>query len=540
MLNREAALPIFRLRAVLDSLRTLDSISTFSLVRTFPPSALAVLAAIIYYAASQIGFLMTPAGSPISTFWPPNAILLAILLLTPLRIWWLILLAVLPAHLFIQLRTDIPLMSSLGWYVGNCGEALLGAACIRACKKGKPLFNSLSGVTLFLAAGVLFPVLVTSFIDAGGVVITGLGQNYWTLWATRLTSNLVADLTIVPIIVIVETEGLSWFRRANLTTHFGLAALALATMFSTVLAFGRVDITVNVPAVLYLPLICILWGALQFGLAAVCASSLAIAVIAGWNAVHHHGPYAVQSTVQGILSRQVLLIAFTIPCILLAALLSERRRMNQDLRSARLNLIGARERERSRLARTLRCDVVESLILVGLDVDKLRKSAYSGKPEFDVVWNRIAEISAATLDLSHSLHPFILEYLGLSRAIAKLCHDVALRSGISIHFSEPMLAYSLSVDISQRLFRITQEALNNILERNEAMSVNIELKVIGPLAVLRVSDDALTIPAVGKDGSNGLSYIREQVLAHQGTFEIVTSSSGSFLEICLPIGTTSR
>lgn len=538
MLNREAALPLFRLRAVLDSLRTRDSISTFSFVRTFPPSALAVLAAITYYAASQIGFLMTPAGSPISTFWPPNAILLAILFLTPLRIWWLILLAVLPAHLFIQLRTDIPLMSSLGWYVGNCGEALLGAACLRACKKGKPLFNSLSGVTLFLAVGVLFPVLLTSFIDAGGVVVTGLGHNYWTLWATRLTSNVVADLTIVPIIVIVGTEGLSWFRRANLTTHLGVAGLALATMFSTVLAFGRLDITASVPAVLYLPLFCILWGALQFGLAAVSASSLAIAVIAGWNTVHHHGPYGVQSTVPGILSIQVLLTAFAIPCILLAALLSERRHINQDLRSARLNLIGAREQERSRLARMLRRDV-ESLILVGLDVDKLRKSGYSDEPEFDVVRDRIAEISAATLDLSHSLHPFILEYLGLSRAIAKLCRDVALRSGISIHFSEPMLAYSLSVDVSQRLFRITQEALYNILERNEAMSANIELKVIGPLAVLRVSDDALTIPAVGQDG-NRLSYIREQVLAHQGTFEIAASSSGSFLEICLPIGTTSR
>jgi signal transduction histidine kinase len=428
-------------------------------------------------------------------------------------------------------------MSSLGWYVGNCGEALLGAACIRAYKKGKPLFNSLSGVTFFLTAGVLIPVLLTSFIDAGGVVITGLGRNYWILWATRLASNVIADLTIVPIIVIVGTEGLSWFRRANPTTHFWAAALALATMFSTVLAFGSVDITASVPAVLYLPFFCILWGALQFGLAAVSASSLAIAVIAGWNAVHHHGPYGVHSTVADVLSIQVLLMAFATPCILLAALLSERRGTEQDLRSVRLNLIGAREQERSRLARTLR-DVVESLILVELDVDKLRKSGYSGEPKLDVVWDRIAEISAATLDLSHRLHPFILEYLGLSRAIAKLCHDEALRSGISIHFSEPTLACPLPFDASQRLFRITQEALNNILERKEATSANIELKVIGPLAVLRVSDDALTIPALGN--GNGLSYIREQVLAHQGTFEITASPGGSVFEICLPIGTTSR
>jgi signal transduction histidine kinase len=538
MATREAVLPLFRLRAALDSLRTPDNTYTLSFVRTLPPAALAALTAIIYYAASQIGFLMTPASSPISTFWPPNAILLAILILTPLRVWWPLLLAVLPAHFFIQLRADIPLMSALGWYVGNCGEALLGAACIRVCKKNKPLFNSLSGVTLFLAVGVLFPVLLTSFIDAGGAVITGLGHDYWTLWTARLTSNMVADLTIVPIMVIAGTEGLSWFRRANLTAYLELAALALATTFGAVLSFGRVGITASVPAVLYLPLFCILWGALRFGLVGVSASLLAVTLIAGWNAVHGHWLFLARSPVQGTLSIHVLQIAFAIPCMLLAALLSERRCRHQDLRSARRNLIEAREQERSRLARTLRHDIVEPLILVGLDIHKLRESVFSGKPEFEVAYGRIAEISAASLELSHSLHPFILDYLGLPRAIAKLCHDIAVRSGISIRFSEPQLGCPLSVDVSHCLFRIIQEAVNNIVQSSQATRANIDLKVIGPLAVLSISDDALTVPAVGKDG-NGLSYVREQVLAHQGTFKITASSSGTLLEICLPIRTTS-
>ena len=47
-----------------------------------------LLVAISYYAGTKIGFLFTPANSPISTFWPPNALLLAAFLLTPRRTWW--------------------------------------------------------------------------------------------------------------------------------------------------------------------------------------------------------------------------------------------------------------------------------------------------------------------------------------------------------------------------------------------------------------------------------------------------------------------
>src|SRR5512133_1183134 len=59
----------------------------------------ALLVAAGYYLGTLVGFLLTPKGQRISTFWPPNAILLASLLLTHRRRWWMMLLAVLPAHL---------------------------------------------------------------------------------------------------------------------------------------------------------------------------------------------------------------------------------------------------------------------------------------------------------------------------------------------------------------------------------------------------------------------------------------------------------
>ncbi|PYY00335.1 MAG: hypothetical protein DMG64_17135 [Acidobacteria bacterium] len=66
---------------------------------------LALATALAYYFGTKLGFLLTPASTPIGTLWPPNAILLAVLLLTPTRIWVFLLVGVLPAHLLVVCLT---------------------------------------------------------------------------------------------------------------------------------------------------------------------------------------------------------------------------------------------------------------------------------------------------------------------------------------------------------------------------------------------------------------------------------------------------
>src|SRR5256884_2919530 len=194
MSHREAAFPLFRLRTAIEFLFAPDRSDTSAVASGPRSAAIGLLVALGYYAGSQIGFLLTPSGTPIAAFWPPNAILLAALLLTPRRIWWVLVLAVFPAHLLIQLSIGVPLISALTWFVGNAGEAVLGAICVRLFKNDHPLFESVYGAIVFLGFGVLLPTLATSFLDAAGVILTGPGQNYWTLWTTRLTSNILADL----------------------------------------------------------------------------------------------------------------------------------------------------------------------------------------------------------------------------------------------------------------------------------------------------------------------------------------------------------
>ena len=100
----------------------------------------ALSAAVSYYAGAQVGFMLRFPGSPLSVIWPPNAILLAALLLVPTRRWWMVLLAVLPAHLLVEAQNGVPLWTLLGWYLTNCGEALLAAVGVRRFTGGPPWF----------------------------------------------------------------------------------------------------------------------------------------------------------------------------------------------------------------------------------------------------------------------------------------------------------------------------------------------------------------------------------------------------------------
>jgi signal transduction histidine kinase len=537
MSHREVALSLFRLRTAIDSLVAPSNSDPLAAVSGSAfTSRIALLVALSYYAGSQIGFLLTPASTPIATFWPPNAILLAAFLLTSPRIWWVLVLAVFPAHLFVQLRTGIPLVSALAWFVGNTGEALLGAVCVRIFKRDKSLFESIYGVIVFLAFGVLVPTLATSFLDAAGVVLTGLGQNYWVLWTTRLSSNIVADLTIVPTIVILRVKGLSWLRGANISAYCEAGVLTMGIVVVSLLAFGREGAPISFWAFIYVLLPPLIWALLRFGSGGVSALTLVVALISFWNTGQGRGSLGMQSMVYAVLSLHFLFTALAVSFLLSGALIAERLQSEESLRAKCGNLVHAQERERYRIARELHDNILQRLTLVSLHLDELRAaSLVFAETPLDNLYDQISSISKTIRDLSHDLHPFMLEYLGFPRALKKLCRDAGAQSGITIEFSERNVSSFLQPDVSGCLFRVAQEALQNIVQHSHARTAAMELKLADRAVVLRVSDDGVGLDPLRPEGI-ALTSIREQVLALDGTVAITSSpSKGTVIEVSIPV-----
>ena len=306
------------------------------------PLAQMLLVAVGYYAAARVGFAFTLQPDPISTLWPPNALLLATLLLAPARAWWWLLAAALPAHLLVELQSGVPKAMVLGWYVSNCSEALIGAALVRAFAPGPLRLDSLRKVGLFLLCAVLAAPLLSSFIDAALVRLIGWGESeYWDLVQRRFASNVLAELTVGPLILTWAAFGVARLRAATPARCVEAALLFGGLFVACLVAFDLPQIEIDaraVPALFYAPLPFLLWAAVRMG---TTGTASAIALLAGttiWGAVSGLGPFGDRMPEDTAREMQLFLIAASVPMLLLAVALEERSRAEREAHEQRLQL----------------------------------------------------------------------------------------------------------------------------------------------------------------------------------------------------------
>ncbi|HEV2670374.1 MAG TPA: MASE1 domain-containing protein [Gemmatimonadales bacterium] len=291
------------------------------------------IVAVAYYVGVRIGLALTMTPQPVSTLWPPNAILLAALLLTPTRAWWIMLLAALPAHLAGELSQGIPITMVLCWYVSNTAEALIGAGAMRALEQ-QPRLDTFRRVAGFLIAGILLGPFLSSFLDAAFVAWNHFGAaGYWEVWRTRFLSNALATIALVPVIVQTSTARLSHLKEVSLprTVEAGLLTVGLLAV-CIVIYTGTIAGQNASIALLYLPLPFLLWAAVRFGPGGASASLLVMSLFSVWAAIHGHRPFDATSATANAMSVQLFLMVTAIPLLTIGAVMSERRYSEQALR----------------------------------------------------------------------------------------------------------------------------------------------------------------------------------------------------------------
>ena len=300
-------------------------------------TALAALAVgVAYYLGARVGLALTFEPRPFSPLWPPSAILLAALLLSPPRAWPWLLLAAFPAHLAAELQSGVPAAMVLAWFATNCGEALIGAIGVRWLI-GEPLrFDSFHHVSVFVLIGGFLAAFASSFVDTALVKMIGSGEGaYWQLWRTQFFSNLLANLILVPVIVTWADAGLARMRRAAPEQWFEGAVQALGLLSVGFLAFTHSGAgSGTAPVLLYAPVPFLLWAAVRLGPIGTSTSLLTLLLLAVWGAIHGMGPFVDGSPLNSALSIQMFLLVLSIPLLFLTAVIQERERSKAALRSS--------------------------------------------------------------------------------------------------------------------------------------------------------------------------------------------------------------
>jgi len=292
-----------------------------------------------YYLGANLGLALTFHPHPVSVLWPPNAILLGALLLTPSRAWWILILAALPAHCLAQLQSQVPPGMIFCWFISNSCEALIGAGSIRYLAGYPFRLNRLRNVAIFCFCGVLLGPFLSSFLDCAFVALNNWGSgSYWEIWRIRFTSNVLAALTIAPLIIAWLTKGVAPWRKISWLRLLEGTCLLTGLVLISFLVFGRASEADS--ALLYAPLPFLLWAAGRFRTRGATTAISAVALFAIWGVAHGHGPFSENTAERNALYVQLFLIFMSAPLLILSVLIEERGNTEDTLREreARISL----------------------------------------------------------------------------------------------------------------------------------------------------------------------------------------------------------
>ena len=292
--------------------------------------------AVCYYVATQIAWALTFPDSKVSLFFPPQAVLLSILLLVPTRHWWAYVLAAAGAHFLATQHAGWPPSYALTAEAFDAVKCVSAAAGIRLLIKSPLEAITLRDAILFVLIAVVLVPFGTAFWGASFTISYGFGTRYWIEWRNLGISNAVTAIVLVPLLLLGAHHLFVRRPRALPSRRMLEAALLGAcTVVVGIFVFDRTPAGPDTsPALLYTPIPLLIWAALRFGLGGISVSMLMITVLAIWGTMRGHGPFLAQTPTENALALQLFLLVTATPLMLLAVVIEQESRSKEALRES--------------------------------------------------------------------------------------------------------------------------------------------------------------------------------------------------------------
>jgi signal transduction histidine kinase/integral membrane sensor domain MASE1 len=283
------------------------------------------------YALAELGRVVSNVTSGPLQFWPPAGLLLAALLVSPTRVWWVLVVVAGVGYLPSDLRRGITPLLSLELSVGQALGALAGASMIRRFATPNLSLSRTTPVPLpLLVAGAFGAAIIDAALKA--TVTLGsqaVGGTWLRAWQDYSIGHLLGNLLIAPVILTWGARPLATRARPRLVEA---ASLALTSIACAWLAFGPFDAFREVFLSALVP--CLVWTAVRFGIRGTAWLGLFVGLVTVWATDHAPasiGPSASPLQQHGR-SLQLFVIVTLSTALLLASALEERQRVALELR----------------------------------------------------------------------------------------------------------------------------------------------------------------------------------------------------------------
>ncbi len=219
-------------------------------------------------------------------------------------------------------------------------------------------------------------------------------------------------------------------------------------------------------------------------------------------------------------------------------------RLNLALQDAQRRLLTEREEERKALARELHDSIIQDLLSINYRLEEAESDAVlpPHRQELQSIRSAIREVVGDLRQVCRDLRPPTIDNHGLSSAIPSFVREWEARAGVAVHLEIDASLGRLPELMELSVFRIVQEALNNVHKHARARNVHLLLqRTPANNLLIRISDDGRGVKAPANlaefsaQKHFGLIGISERAALLGGDMDIASSKDGGLtLQVEIP------
>ncbi|MBI1986608.1 MAG: MASE1 domain-containing protein [Rhodospirillales bacterium] len=285
--------------------------------------------------------LVTPVEK-IALFWPPNAIVAAVLMFTPRRDWPMYLAAMAVGYFAGRLPGgQLPVVVYVVFCIANIVEVLMVAEVVKRFAGGAIVHDALPRVLPVMMLALIPATLVSATMAASIVTAKVAGASFWMAWIGWLTGDLSGMLLVLPVLLAWVAPGappIIAYSRNHMIERTVIGVLLAAVGLAIPTALGdQQQISLVFP---YLVFPILIWTAMRTGIRSTTLITLVVGLYAVFLTFLGQGPYAFKglSAFGQVVVMKGGLITITVTTIFLSVLVTGRKQVEVALKTSRRTL----------------------------------------------------------------------------------------------------------------------------------------------------------------------------------------------------------